>query len=371
MFNFLLKVVLIGDSRVGISEFIISVEFVTSTLQDWKLMSTSTFCCGKLYISEARNKLALESIERAAKQFPDAPIVNEFKDETYNRVGYTLVSLSSDSLKNAVFSMAKAAYEVIDLDLHTGSHPRLGVVDHICFHPLAATSLEQVATIARAIAKEVGSKLKVTWQVNITFKPLPPQPHVKGCLCTSVAPPMNVCNHGLGWAAVPCYTYGAARKDQRSLDAVRRELGYYKPNASGQQWSGGLQAAVLPLEPDEGPAQVVKAKGVVVIGATKWVDNYNVPVFCTDICTVGRIARRVSGRGGGLASVQSLALVHDNNVIEVACKMLEPSEVGGEQVQGLIEQLGAQACVKVGKGYFTDLSPDAIVRTYFKLTSSS
>ncbi|KAF5753354.1 putative 5-formyltetrahydrofolate cyclo-ligase, Glutamate formimidoyltransferase [Helianthus annuus] len=330
MFNFLLKVALIGDSRVGISEFIIGVEFITSTLQDWKLMSTSTFCCGKLYISEARNKLALESIERAAKQFPDAPIVNEFKDETYNRVGYTLVSLSSDSLKNAVFSMAKAAYEVIDLDLHTGSHPRLGVVDHICFHPLAATSLEQVATIARAIAKEVGSKLKV-----------------------------------------PCYTYGAARKDQRSLDAVRRELGYYKPNASGQQWSGGLQAAVLPLEPDEGPAQVVKAKGVVVIGATKWVDNYNVPVFCTDICTVGRIARRVSGRGGGLASVQSLALVHDNNVIEVACKMLEPSEVGGEQVQGLIEQLGAQACVKVGKGYFTDLSPDAIVRTYFKLTSSS
>ncbi|KAJ0427451.1 putative 5-formyltetrahydrofolate cyclo-ligase, Glutamate formimidoyltransferase [Helianthus annuus] len=262
--------------------------------KDWKLMSTSTFCCGKLYISEARNKLALESIERAAKQFPDAPIVNEFKDETYNRVGYTLVSLSSDSLKNAVFSMAKAAYEVIDLDLHTGNHPRLGVVDHICFHPLAATSLEQVATIARAIAKEVGSMLK-----------------------------------------------------------------------------GGLQSAVLPLEPDEGPAQVVKAKGVVVIGATKWVDNYNVPVFCTDISTVGRIARRVSGRGGGLASVQSLALVHDNNVIEVACKMLEPGEVGGEQVQGLVEQLGAQACVKVGKGYFTDLSPDAIVQTYFKLTSSS
>ncbi|KAJ0630693.1 putative formimidoyltetrahydrofolate cyclodeaminase, Glutamate formimidoyltransferase [Helianthus annuus] len=137
--------------------------------KDWKLMSTSTFCCGKLYISEARNKLALESIERAAKQFPDAPIVNEFKDETYNRVGYTLVSLSSDSLKNAVFSMATAAYEVIDLDLHTGSHPRLGVVDHICFHPLAATSLEQVATIAKAIAKEVGSMLKGLLHYFLTY----------------------------------------------------------------------------------------------------------------------------------------------------------------------------------------------------------
>ncbi|KAJ0427453.1 putative 5-formyltetrahydrofolate cyclo-ligase, Glutamate formimidoyltransferase [Helianthus annuus] len=168
----------------------------------------------------------------------------------------------------------------------------------------------------------------------------------------------------------PTYTYGAAHKEQRSLDAIRRELGYFKPNATGHQWSGGLQSAVLPLEPDEGPAQAVKAKGVAVIGATKWVDNYNIPVFCTDVSTVRRIAKRVSGRGGGLASVQSMALVHDNNVIEVACNLLEPSAVGGEQVQGLVEQLGTGAGVSVGKGYFTDLSQDDIIQAYFKLTSS-
>ncbi|KAM0059991.1 putative 5-formyltetrahydrofolate cyclo-ligase, Glutamate formimidoyltransferase [Helianthus debilis subsp. tardiflorus] len=294
-------------------------------------MLKSALSCCKVYISETRNKSALESIERAAKLFPDAPIVNKFEDPTYNRVGYTLVSKSSDSSsKNAaVFSMVKAAYESIDFDLHSGSHPRLGVVDHICFHPLASTSLDQVAITAKALAKDVGSILQV-----------------------------------------PTYTYGAAHKEQRSLDAIRRELGYFKPNATGHQWSGGLQSAVLPLEPDEGPAQAVKAKGVAVIGATRWVDNYNVPVFCTDISTVRRIAKRVSGRGGGLASVQSMALVHDNNVIEVACNLLEPSVVGGEQVQGLVEQLGTEAGVSVGKGYFTDLSQDDIIQAYFKLTSS-
>ncbi|MFS8029628.1 putative 5-formyltetrahydrofolate cyclo-ligase, Glutamate formimidoyltransferase [Helianthus anomalus] len=291
-------------------------------------MLKSALTCCKVYISETRNKSALESIERAAKLFPDAPIVNKFEDQTYNRVGYTLVSDSS-SKNAAVFSMVKAAYESIDFDLHSGSHPRLGVVDHICFHPLGSTSLQQVAITAKALAKDVGSILQV-----------------------------------------PTYTYGAAHKEQRSLDAIRRELGYFKPNATGHQWSGGLQPAVLPLEPDEGPAQAVKAKGVAVIGATKWVDNYNVPVFCTDISTVRRIAKRVSGRGGGLASVQSMALVHDNNVIEVACNLLEPSAVGGEQVQGLVEQLGTEAGVSVGKGYFTDLSQDHIIQTYFKLTSS-
>nr|XP_043609121.1 glutamate formimidoyltransferase [Erigeron canadensis]XP_043609126.1 glutamate formimidoyltransferase [Erigeron canadensis] len=289
-------------------------------------------CC-KVYISETRNKSALDSIERAAKLFPEAVVVNKFEDETYNRVGYTLVSKSglSDttcSLKPAVFAMVKAAFENIDFELHSGSHPRLGVVDHICFHPLASTSLEQVAQTAKALAKDVGSTLQV-----------------------------------------PTYTYGAANNEQRSLDSIRRELGYFTPNATGNQWSGGLQSLALPTEPDEGPSQAVQAKGVVVIGATKWVVNYNVPVFCTDIGTVRRIAKRVSGRGGGLASVQSMALVH-GDIVEVACNLLDPSQVGEDQVQAAVEHLGAEEGLTIGKGYFTDLSQEEIIQTYLKLSSS-
>lgn len=126
-------------------------------------MLKSALSCCKVYISETRNKSALESIERAAKLFPEAAIVNKFEDETYNRVGYTVVSKSlSDSscLKYAVFSMVTAAFEGIDFELHSGSHPRLGVVDHICFHPLASTSLQQVAITANALAKDVASILQ-------------------------------------------------------------------------------------------------------------------------------------------------------------------------------------------------------------------
>lgn len=121
-------------------------------------------CC-KLYISESRNALALESIERAARLYPEAVIVNRFKDEAYNRVGYTLVAGTSSSVDTSplgkpVFSMVKAALEAIDLELHSGTHPRLGVVDHICFHPLAQASLEQVAGIARSVAADIGNKLQ-------------------------------------------------------------------------------------------------------------------------------------------------------------------------------------------------------------------
>ncbi|XP_059660986.1 uncharacterized protein LOC132307286 [Cornus florida] len=293
-------------------------------------------CC-KVYISESRNRVALESIERAAKLFREAAIINKFEDETYNRVGYTLVSKlapkpSTDScpLRSAVLAMVKASFEAIDLELHRGSHPRLGVVDHICFHPLAHTPLDQIAGIAKSLAADIGSTLQV-----------------------------------------PTFLYGAAHEEGRTLDSIRRELGYFKPNLSGNQWAGGPRSVCLPLKPDKGPVQAVQGKGVVVIGATRWVDNYNIPVFSTDIAAVRRIAKRVSGRGGGLPTVQAMALVHGEDVIEVACNLLEPSRVGGDQVQLEVERLAQEEDLTLGKGYFTDLPQEKIIDSYLKLDYKS
>lgn len=130
-------------------------------------MSKLVLACCKVYISESRNKAALDSIERAAKFFHEAPIINKFTDEVYNRVGYTLVSklpsepsVQSCSLRSAVVTMVKAAFSAIDFDSHCGSHPRLGVVDHICFHPLALASLDDAAIIARSLAADIGFGLQ-------------------------------------------------------------------------------------------------------------------------------------------------------------------------------------------------------------------
>lgn len=288
-------------------------------------------CC-KLYISESRNKSALDSIERAAKLFPEVAIVNKFEDQTYNRVGYTLVSdlapkPSSDScpLRSTVLAMVKAAFEAIDFGTHCGSHPRLGVVDHICFHPLACTSLDQMSRIAKSLAVDVGSGLQV-----------------------------------------PTFLYGAANDQGKTLDSIRRELGYFKPTSNENQWAGGAKPDTLPIKPDEGPTQAAQSKGVVVIGATRWVDNYNVPVFSTDIATVRKIAKQVSGRGGGLPSVQAMALAHGEGVVEVACNLLEPSRVGGDRVQCIVEELAAEAGMAAGKGYYTDFSQESIIDSYLK-----
>ncbi|XP_018856989.1 formimidoyltransferase-cyclodeaminase-like isoform X2 [Juglans regia] len=296
-------------------------------------MSKLMLACCKVYISESRNRVALETIERAAKLFPEAAIINKFEDETYNRVGYTLASKLHPKpsyepcpLRTAVLAMVKAAFETIDLELHCGSHPRLGVVDHICFHPLAYASLDQTAGVAKSLAADIGCRMQV-----------------------------------------PTFLYGAAHEEGRTLDSIRRELGYFKPNSSGTQWAGGPRSESLLLKPDGGPAHMSGEQGVVVIGATPWVDNYNVPVFSADITALRRIAKRVSERGGGLPSVQAMALAHGEDVTEVACNLLEPSKVGGDKVQQEVERLAREEGMVVGKGYFTDLSQEEIVEAFLKL----
>ncbi|KAG9149829.1 hypothetical protein Leryth_025401 [Lithospermum erythrorhizon] len=285
-------------------------------------------CC-KVYISESRNKAALASIEKAAKLFPEAPIINKFEDDSYNRIGYTLVSKmvpeEPSPLKNAVFEMVKAAFDTINLELHCGTHPRLGVIDHICFHPLAGACLEDVAGCAKSLAAHVGSTLQV-----------------------------------------PTFLYGEAHQERMSLDSIRRELGYFKPNSDGNRWVGGPNSEALQLKPNEGPGQAFHQKGVIVIGATRWVDNYNIPVFANDVSAVRKIAKRVSGRGGGLPTVQSMALAHGEGIFEVACNLLDPSKVGGDLVQLEVERLAAEQGFTVGQGYYTDLSQENVIEAYLK-----
>ncbi|GAB4825010.1 hypothetical protein Ancab_007883 [Ancistrocladus abbreviatus] len=86
------------------------------------------------------------------------------------------------------------------------------------------------------------------------------------------------------------------------------------------------------LEPDGGPGQVNTSEGGVVIGATKLVDNSNIPTYSVDMAAFYRIAKRVSRTGVGLPSMQAMALAHGEDVTEVACNLLEPSGVGGDKV---------------------------------------
>ncbi|KAG4159575.1 hypothetical protein ERO13_D02G182500v2 [Gossypium hirsutum] len=215
------------------------------------------------------------------------------------------------SLQQTVLAMVEAAYGTINLEQHSGTHLRLGVVDDIILHPLARVSLDEAAWLAKAVATDIGSLFQV-----------------------------------------PVFLYGAAHPTGKALDSIRWELGYYRPNFMGNQLAGWTMPEILSIKPDEGPTR-------------------NVPIMSTDVSVAYRIARMVNARGGGLPTVQSLGLVHGENSIEIACMLLEPNRVGGDRVQSRVEMFAAQEGLDVETGYFTDSSLEMILDKYLNLISAN
>lgn len=315
------------------------MDFNYTAKEKKKTIDQSILLCCKFFVSESRNITTLDAIERAARSNTETVVVNKFHDRAYNRARYDLVSyVLHDSRGNAIYSplhqtvvaMAEAAFNAINLESHEGAHPRLGVVDDIAFHPLARASLDEAAWLAKAVSVDIGNRFNV-----------------------------------------PVFLYAAAHPTGKQLDTIRRELGYYRPNSQGIRWAGWAMPEILPQSPDEGPNVVSRAKGISMIGARPWVTLYNIPISCTDISVARRIARKVSARGGGLPTVQTLGLVHGEDSTEIACMLLEPNQIGADKVQNRVEMLAAQEGLDVEQGYFTDLSPEMIVEEYMKLISAN
>ena len=63
-------------------------------------------------------------------------------------------------LQQTVMAMAEAAFGAINLEQHSGAHPRLGVVDDIVFHPLARASLDEAAWLAKAVAVDIANRFQ-------------------------------------------------------------------------------------------------------------------------------------------------------------------------------------------------------------------
>ncbi|EAY90773.1 hypothetical protein OsI_12376 [Oryza sativa Indica Group] len=301
------------------------------------MLKSKVICC-KLYISESQNAKVVDAITRIGQKDPEVVLLSKFEDDHYNRVRYTLASyiinenstgeVKFSPMRRVLLEMIEKAFSTINLETHTGTHPRIGVIDDMSFHPLNQATMEDAAQLAKTVASDIGNFLQV-----------------------------------------PVFLYGAAHPTGKPVTAVRRELGYFQPNYMGIQWMGQVLPDILPVKPDEGPDHVSRERGAIMIGAAPLPLSYNVPVLSKDIPTIRRITRRVTGRGGGLPTVQALALSHGDDCTEIAC-FLDPDHVSADQVQQQVEQIAAEQGLEVEKGYFTDFSKDAMLEKYFKIVLS-
>ena len=99
--------------------------------------------------SEGRD---LEKIDQIVAPFRAKAGVKLLED--HNRLVVTLVG-EPEALCEAVVEAVGVAVRLIDLNQHTGQHPRMGAVDVIPFIPIKNTSMEEAIELSKKVAAKV------------------------------------------------------------------------------------------------------------------------------------------------------------------------------------------------------------------------
>jgi glutamate formiminotransferase len=225
--------------------------------------------------SEGRRPEVIDAIV-SALQVPGAILVARQADPDHNRLDCTLIG-PGDAVRRSALAGAAAAIELIDMDRHSGNHPRIGAVDVIPFMPVRDVTMQACVELARAAGREIAEAL-----------------------------------------GLPVYLYGEAAllPDRRNLAEVRR--GEYE----------GLRAEVAEGRrlPDFGPNAIGRA-GAVAVGARKPLIAFNVYLGGADGEAARDIARLVRESSGGLPAVRAIGFaVAERGSVTVSMNLVDFEE---------------------------------------------
>jgi glutamate formiminotransferase len=206
-------------------------------------------------VSEGRRLDVVERLCDAVTSVAGVHLLDRTSDASHNRSVLTMAGEAA-VVTEALERMVGVAVHEIDMEEHTGEHPRIGAVDVIPFVPLGDTTLDECVELARSFGRRIADRFDL-----------------------------------------PVYLYAAAatRSERVKLADVRR----------GQYEGLKVEIGQAGREPDFGPAVVHPSAGAVAIGARPFLIAYNINLASEDVELAKRIARRVRESGGGLPRLQA------------------------------------------------------------------
>jgi glutamate formiminotransferase/formiminotetrahydrofolate cyclodeaminase len=215
-------------------------------------MSTLVECVPNF--SEGRDKSKVDAIIDAMK-IPGVYLLDREMDVDHNRSVVTLVGERQAIQEAAIRGVGKAA-ELIDLNVHSGAHPRMGATDVVPFIPIEGVTIEDCVAISNHVGEEIWKRYQI-----------------------------------------PVYLYESAARtpERQGLENIRR--GQFE----------GIRAEIVTnpaRKPDIGEPRVHPTAGATVVGARKFLIAYNVFLNTPDVEIGKKIAKAVRFSSGGLRFVK-------------------------------------------------------------------
>ncbi|MFC2064503.1 hypothetical protein ACFLXB_05360 [Chloroflexota bacterium] len=110
--------------------------------------------------SEGQNPEIIQRIIRTLHSVKNIQVLDKHSDIDHNRTVVTFIG-PPDDVQEAAFQAIKVAGEIIDLDHHKGSHPRIGATDVVPLVPISGINIDECIQISKKLAERVGSELNI------------------------------------------------------------------------------------------------------------------------------------------------------------------------------------------------------------------
>ncbi|HEY9228679.1 MAG TPA: hypothetical protein VIP11_18635, partial [Gemmatimonadaceae bacterium] len=110
--------------------------------------------------SEGRRPEIVNAIRDAIAAVSGVAVLDVSSDQSHNRTVITFVAPIENAV-DAAFAGMRIAREKIDLNHHTGEHPRMGATDVVPFIPLEGSTMEDCIVLARTLGERVGRELEI------------------------------------------------------------------------------------------------------------------------------------------------------------------------------------------------------------------
>ena len=110
--------------------------------------------------SEGRDKDVIDSIVKSLQSVENVKVLDVDSGKDTNRTVVTIVGDPMAVLESAFIGI-KTASELIDMNKHQGTHPRMGATDVCPFIPVSEVSDEECINLTKTLGKRVGEELKI------------------------------------------------------------------------------------------------------------------------------------------------------------------------------------------------------------------
>jgi glutamate formiminotransferase len=262
-------------------------------------------------ISEGRDQDKIALMVEDVKKHRGVKLLDFSSDKDHHRTVFTFIG-EPEVIKDAAFSLAMKAIDLIDMREHQGGHPRLGAVDVVPFVPIQEVEMEEAIQIAHEFGK------------------------------------------GLGKRGIPIFFY-----EEASIQPERKDL----PSIRKGEYEGLEEKLKDPKwRPDEGPYHFNPKSGATVVGARFPLVAYNVNLRTRDLNLAKEIAKKVRFKDGGFQYVRAMGVdLKEKGMVQVSMNLTNYRVTNIPKVYEFIKREALEKGVEIEESEIVGLIPIGVL----------